>query len=179
MFALKHTVGGTGECAGYDTRLAEERRAYAQLQFGGTALQAVHLLMPRLGASATLLAQFAYGLAYAPQLRIVGMGLKAPFVGERQHLVVDTCRIAYAQHGNATVDEFLRNPVDRHVALSAHQHLALTAQRLVYSLNQSGSLARSGRAVHDGNILGTHHLAHGVLLRGIEPWQYGGVECEV
>ena len=164
MFAFEHPVGASGEGAGYDTCLAEERRAYAQLQFGGAALQTVHLLMPRLGASASLLAQFAYGLAYAPQLRIVGMRLEASFVGERQHLVVDACGVAYAQHGNATVDEFLRNPVDRHVALCAHQHLALASQRLVYSLDKRRRLARSGRTVYYSHVLCAHHFAHGVLL---------------
>ena len=41
-----------------------------------------------------MLPQVAYGFADAPQLRIVGMRLEAPLVGEAQHLVVHTRGIA-------------------------------------------------------------------------------------
>ena len=82
--------------------------------------------MPRIGAAA-FATQLAYRLAYAPELRIVGVCFEAAFVGERQHLVVDTRRVANAQHVHTTVDKFLRYPVDSHIALRTYQHLTLSA----------------------------------------------------
>ena len=155
--------------AGYDARLAEQLLSDANLQFRGTALQTVHLLMIALRTALALAAQLAYRLAYAPQLRIVGMRLEPPFVCERQHFVVHPRRIAYAQHVDAAVDEFLRNPVYCHIALRAHHHLALAHQRFVYRLDQRGGLSRSRRAVYHHHILCPQHLVHRLFLCRIEP----------
>ena len=134
--------------------------------------------MPRIRAAA-LAAQHSDGFAYAPELRIVGVRLEAPFVAEREHLVVHACGVAYAQHVHAAVYELLRNPVDSHVALRAYHHLTLSAQRLVDGFHECCGLARSRRSVHHGYVLGAQHLVHGLLLRGVEPGQTHGFEREL
>ena len=83
--------------------------------------------MIAIGASPFGAAQFANRLANRPQLRVVGVSLKAPFIGESQHFVVHLGGIADAQHFHTSVHKALANPVDSHVALGAHQHLVLTA----------------------------------------------------
>ena len=122
-------------------------------------------------ASPTLCPQFAYSLAYGPKLGIVGVGLEASLVGETQHLVVDARGIANAQYGNAPIDQFLRDPVHRHVALCAHQHLALAHQCLVDGLDERRRLSCARRAVDDHHVLGAHYLADGLLLGAVEPRQ--------
>ena len=96
------------------------------------------------------------------------MGLEAPLVGEREHLVVHTGRIADAEDVQAAVDQLLGNPVDGHVALGAYQHLRLAAQRLVDGFDEGCRLARAGRAVDDGYIFSTQHLVDGMRLGGVQ-----------
>ena len=177
LLTLQDAVGSTGEGRGYHAGFAEELSIDAHLYLDGTLTQPVHLLMEALGVAA-LPALLAYGLAYSPELRIVGVRLEAALIGEGEHLVVDAGGIAYAQHVDATVHELLGNPVDRHIALRAHQHLALAAQHFIDGLNQGGGLARTGRAVHHHHVLGPEHLVDGVLLGGVEPGQLDVVEGE-
>ena len=99
------------------------------------------------------------------------MCLKAPLIGELQHLVVYPCRIAYSQHVYASVDKLLAYPVYGHIALCAYQYLTLTGKSLIDSFNESCGLSCSGRPVHYGNILGSQHFVDGMLLCGIQPWQ--------
>ena len=58
------------------------------------------------------------------------MRLKLSLVGEAQHLVIDTCRIAHTQYRDATIHELLADPIDSHIRLCTDQHLALTTQSL-------------------------------------------------
>ncbi len=69
-------------------------------------------------------------------------------------LVVHARRIAEAQHVNASVGKFFRNPVYSHVALGAHKHLAFAAQGLVYGFNESCGFSGARRAVHNGHVFG-------------------------
>ena len=96
------------------------------------------------------------------------MRLKAALEGKGEHLVIDLGRIADAEHMQTTVDQFLRNPVDCHIALGTHQHLVLPPQGLIDGLDKRGGLTRSGRAMHDGHILGSQHLVDRLLLRAVE-----------
>ena len=168
LHAVQQAVGRADKSGGDDSRLAEELLVDGNLQGRSTVFQALHLLMPFLVAPLTILAQLADGLANGPQLRIVGMRLETTLVGEGQHLIVYPRGIAYAEHVQATVYKFLRNPVDSHVTLRTDQHLVLATQRLVDSLNECGRLARTGRAVNDGHVLGPQHLVDGVFLRAVE-----------
>ena len=96
LLSIQQSIGRPHQCAGNDPCLTKQLTVDANLQFGGTTLQALQLLMVTLVTSPAVAAQFADGLAQCPQLRIVGMGLKATLVGKRQHLVVHTCGIAYS-----------------------------------------------------------------------------------
>ena len=98
------------------------------------------------------------------------------FVGEGQHLVVDTRWVADAQHADAAIHKFLRNPIHRRVTLRAHQHLRLAMQRFVDGFDQCGGLACAGRAVDDGHVACTQHLVDGRLLRGVQPGEADGIE---
>ena len=178
LHAVQQPVGCSRERGGYDTRLAKQLGVDAQLQLGGTALQTFHLLVPAVRAFA-LRPQLAHGLAQAPQLRVVGMCLEAPLIGERQHLVVDPCGVAYAQDRDATVNELLGNPVNRHVALGTHQHLTLPLQRLVNGLHERRRLARAWRAMHHHHVFRPQHLVHRLLLCGVEPREAHGRESEM
>ena len=135
------------------------------------AFQAVEFIVIAVVATLSFALHFAYGLAKCPQAGIVGVRLKAAFVGEREHLVVHFRGIAYAQHIHATVHQSLANPVNSHIALRAHHHLIFTAQRLENSLHQRGGFAGAWRAMHNRHIFSQQHLVHGVLLRGVEPWE--------
>ena len=127
FLSVEQTVGSPGEGRGNDAGLVEKLAADAYLQFGGTALQTVHLLMIVVGIPSALRAQLPDGLADAPQLWIVGVGLESPLVGEGEHLVVDAGGVADTQHIDAAVYKLFGNPVNGHVALCAHQHLTLAA----------------------------------------------------
>ena len=179
LHSLQHTAGTAGESAGDYPRAVEELVVDAQLQLRLAAAQAVELLVIAVGASPLGAAQLAYRLANRPQLRIVGVRLKAALIGEPQHLVVDARGISHSQHLHAAVHQALANPVDRHVALSAHQHLVLAPQRLIDGLDQRGGLARAGRAMHHGDILSLQHLVDGMLLSGVEPGEAQGSKREL
>ena len=166
--SLQQAVGRARQCAGNDACLAKELAVDAHLQFGGSAFQSLGLLVIRRVAALAVLAQFAQRLAYAPQLRIVGMSLKSTLISKAEHLVVHARGIADAQHGNAAVYKFFRNPVHSHVALCAHQYLALAHQRLVDGLYQCGGLACARRSVHNGHILGAQHFVHCLFLRLVQ-----------
>ena len=109
--------------------------------------------MKLLVAPLAVTAQFTDGLANRPQMGVVGMRLEAPFVGETQHLVVHACRIAYSQHVDAAVNQFLTDPVNRHITLGTHHDLVLPHQCLPNRLHEGRRLSRSGRSVHNGYIL--------------------------
>ena len=82
------------------------------------------------------------------------MALKTTLIGEGEHLVVHSGGIPDAQDGDASIYQLLGDPIDSRVALGAHQHLRLSMQGLVDRLHQCGSLACSGRAMHDSDLLG-------------------------
>ena len=178
LLPFQQAVGRAHERAGDDARLAEEFGVDAYLQFGGTALQAVHLLVPVLGATLAVLSQVANGFTDAPEQFVVGMGLEAALVGEGEHLVVDTRGVADAQHVDTAVYEPLGDPVDGHVRLRTHQHLWLAVERFEDGFDERGGLARAGRAVHDGHILRPQHHVDGLLLRRVEPGEGKGSEGE-
>ena len=92
------------------------------------------------------------------------MSFEAALVGEGEHLVVNAHGIADAEHVDPTIDQLFRDPVHRHIALCAHQHLTLAVQCLVDGLDERGGLARAGRTVHDGYVFGPEHLVDGMLL---------------
>ena len=167
LHAVQQPMGRTHQRAGNDTCLAEQFGVDAYLQFRGTAFQAFQLLVDGFSPLAVT-AQFADGLTDGPQLRVVRMCLEAPFVGKAQHLVVDTRRVADAQHMDSPVNELFRNPIDGHVTLGAHQNLRLPHQRLTYSLHQRRRLTRSRRSVYDGHVLGMQHLVDCPLLGSIQ-----------
>ena len=170
--AREQRVGCAGQRAGHDARRVEKLLTDAQLQFGGAVAQSSDFLVERLAAPAAGCGvQLADGAAYGPKLRIVGVGLEAPLVGEGEHLVVDARRVADAQYRDAPVDEFFGNPVDRHVALRAYQYLTLAPQYLIDGLDQGGGFPRAGRAVDHGDVVRAEHLADGQFLGAVEPWQ--------
>ena len=117
FLAFEQAVGRTHEGTGDDTGLAEELGIDADLQFGGPFFEAFEFLVVAVAAPFTVGAEVANGLADAPKEGIVGVCLKAPLVGEGEHLIVDAGRVADAENVDATVDEFFRDPVDGHVAL--------------------------------------------------------------
>ena len=179
LHAVEQAVGAAHKCGGDHPRLAKQFAVDAHLQFGGARLQTLHLLVIVLAAALPPAAQLAHGLAYSPQLRVVGVGLEAPLIGGRQHLVVDLGGVAQPQHVDATVGELLGNPVYRHVALRAHQHLVLPAQSLVDGLDERGGLPRAGRPMHDGHVLGTQHLVDGPLLSLVQVGEVHGLDGEL
>ena len=122
--------------------------------------------------------QLTDGLTDGPQQFVVGMGFKAPLIGEGEHLVVDTCGITDSQDVDASVDELFRDPVDGHVTLSTNEHLVLTTERLVDGLDEGGGLAGTRRAVNDGDILGAQHLVDGIFLRTIQIGKVDRCEAE-
>ena len=109
---------------------------------------------------------------------VVGVRLETALVGEGKHLVVHLCRIAYAQHIDATVDELFRYPVDSHVALCTDKYLVLALQCLKNCLNKCRCLAGSGRTMYNGYVLSAKHLVDGVRLRVVEKRERHGLEGE-
>ena len=99
------------------------------------------------------------------------MGFEPAFVGKCEHLVVDTCGVAYSQHVYTAVYQLLAYPVNSHVALRTHQHLTLTGKSLFDCLDKSCCLARAGRSMNNSHVLCPEHFVDGMLLCGIEPWQ--------
>ena len=80
------------------------------------------------------------------------MILKAAFVGEREHFIINTRRITNAEHRNTPVHQFLTNPVHSRITLGADQHLRFAVKRFVNGFHKRGSLSGSRRAVYDGDI---------------------------
>ena len=80
------------------------------------------------------------------------MILKAAFVGERKHFVINTCRVTNAEHRHTPVHQFLANPVHGRITLGADQHLRFAVKRFVNGFHERGSLSGSRRAVNDGDI---------------------------
>ena len=106
------------------------------------------------------------------------MTLETALVGEAQHLVVHTGRVSDTEHVDASIHQFFRNPVHRHIALCTHQHLTLSHQGFVDGFYQGCSLSGSRRSVNDGNILRPEHLVHSSFLGRIEPWELHWFEGE-
>ena len=175
---LQQSVRGAHQRTGDDAGLAEEFALYADFKFRGALLQPFHLLVIFVVTAFPARPQFAECLAGSPQLRIVGMRLKPPFVGEGEHLVVDARGVADAEHGNTTVEQFLTDPIHRHVTLGTHQHLTLAHECLVDGLYECGGLARSRRSVHNHHVLGSQHAVHGLLLRLVQIGEREGREGE-
>ena len=99
-------------------------------------------------------AQVTNSFTDGPQVWIVWVCFEASLIGERQHLVIDTRGVAYAQHIDAAVYEFLRYPVDSHITLCTYQYLTLAHQCFTDGLHQCGGLACSWGTMDDSNILG-------------------------
>src|SRR5574344_2477646 len=177
LLPFQHAVGAARERRGNHPRLGKQLRIYFYLQLRGAVLQPVHLLIPPVSIL-TVAPYLPDSLSDAPQLRIIRMRLKSPLIRKREHLVVHACRITYSQHVHPAVNQLFRNPVHRHIALRAHHHLVLPAQRFVDSLHQRGSLPRARRSMNDGHILCPHHLVHRLLLRTVQPGESQGVESE-
>ena len=106
------------------------------------------------------------------------MGLKATFIGEGEHFIVDTRGIADTQHVDAAIHQFLRDPVHRHVTLCADQYLVLASQCLVDGFDECRGLTRSRGAMDDRHILGPQHFVHCVLLGCIQIGEMDGGETE-
>ena len=96
------------------------------------------------------------------------MGLEAPLVGKRQHLVVHARGITYSQYGHPAVHQLLANPVHGHIRLCTHQHLGFPSQRLVDGLHQRRRLACARRSVYHRYVLRPQHTVHGLLLRLVQ-----------
>ena len=96
LLAVQKAIGRAYERGGNDTSLTKQLTIDAYLQFRGAALQTFQLLMELLITPSPMVAQVADSLADSPQMRIVGMSLKATLIGKRQHLVVHTRRITYS-----------------------------------------------------------------------------------
>ena len=112
--------------------------------------------------------EIADSLADGPKQLVVGMSLEAPFVGEGEHLVVDTRRIADAQDIDATIDKFFGDPVNGHIALCADKHLVLASKCLINGLDEGGGLASTWGTVDDGHILRLQDLIDGLLLGTVQ-----------
>ena len=139
----------------------------ADLEFGGPFFETFEFLVVAVAAPFAVGAEVADGLADAPEEGVVGVCLKAPLVGEGEHLIVDAGRVADAENVDATVDKFFRDPVDGHVALGADQDLVFAAEGFVDGLDEGGGLAGAGRAVDDGDIFGAEDFIHRILLSAI------------
>ena len=127
----------------------------ADLQFGGALLEAFQFLVELLIAAFTVTPEVADRLADRPEQGVVGVGLEATLIGEGKYLVVDTGGVADAQDIDASVNEFLGDPVDGHVALGTDQYLVLATEGLVNGLDEGGGLAGAWRTVNDRHILGS------------------------
>ena len=89
----QHPVGRADEGGGDDPRFIEQLRIDFDFQFRGTLAQAGEAVAHGVAVGIAP-AGFADGLTDAPKLRIVGVGLKTAFVGEREHFVVHARRVA-------------------------------------------------------------------------------------
>ena len=97
LLAVQQAVGTSHEGAGNDAGFAEELGIDTYLQFVGAVFQAIHLLVVSLPPSLPRGApQLTDGFADGPQQFVVGVGLEAALVGERQHLVVHARGITYS-----------------------------------------------------------------------------------
>ena len=168
-------VGRANQGASHHTCLVKELGVDGHFNLAGSVAQTCYLLMHVVATLAVLL-DLADGLADAPQFRIFGMTLKLALVGEREHLVVHSRGVANAKDGHTMIHEFFANPIDRHVALSAHEHLCFTMQRLVDGFNQCGCLSCSGRSMHHFHILCPQHLVHCLFLCLVQPRECDGRE---
>ena len=112
-------------------------------------------------------AEVANGLADAPKEGVVGVCLKAPLVGEGEHLIVDAGGVADAEDVDTAVDEFFRDPIDGHVALGTDQDLVFAAEGFVDGLDEGRGLAGAGRAMDDGDVFGAENFIHRILLGAI------------
>ena len=171
LLSHQQTVGASHQRAGNHPCLTEQSFVDADFQFRGPVFQRIDFLPNALpvGSFPAAGIQFAHGLADTPQLGVIRMRLKAPLIGERQHLVVYPAGIPDAQYTHAPVDQLLTDPVDGHVALCADQHLIFPVEGFINGFHQRGCLSRSGRAVYDGHILGMQHLVDRLFLRGVQP----------
>ena len=106
------------------------------------------------------------------------MTLETALVGEAQHLVVHTGRVSDTEHVDASIHQFFRNPVHRHIALCTHQHLTLSHQGFVDGFHQSCGLSGSRRSVNNRHVLSPEHLVHSSFLGRIEPWELHRFEGE-
>ena len=177
-FAVEQLVGCTHQGRCDDAHLPEDVVVDAHLEFHGHFLEAVEFLVEMLGLLATAPPHLAHVAPHLPQLGVVGVVGKAPFVGETQHLVVDARGVADAQDGYAAIHQFLADPVDGGVALGAHQDLGLAHERLVDGLDQGGRLARAWWAVQHAHVLGPQNIVHGPLLARIQPREAHVLETE-
>ena len=178
LLSVEQPTAAAYECTGDDSGFVEELGIDTELQFGGTFLQAFQFLVVFIIPSFPMGPQVADGLTDSPQLVVVGMSLETTFVCKGEHLVVHLRGIADTEHIHSSVHEFLRDPVYGHIALRAHQHLILTAQRLVDGLHERCRLARTRRTVYDGHVLCPQHLVHGLFLRRIQIGELHGAEAE-
>ena len=137
------------------------------LQFGGPFFEAFQFLVVAVAAPFAVGAEVANGLADGPEEGVVGVCLKAPLVGEGEHLIVDAGGVADAEDVDTTVDEFFRDPVDGHVALGTDQDLVFAAEGLVDGLDEGRGLAGAGRAMDNGNVFGAEDFIHRILLGAI------------
>ena len=168
LLAFQQSVGRAYEGTGDDTGFAEELGIDAHLEFGGALLQSFQFLVVALVTPFAVAPDIPDGLADAPEQLVVGVCFEASLVGEAEHLVIDAGWIADAEHVEPAVDKLFRYPVDGHVALGADEHLTLPSQCLIDGFHEGGGLARAGRPVYDGHILGPEHLVDGILLRLVQ-----------
>ena len=176
---VEQTVGTAHKSTCYYPRLPEYLCSDTQVEFYLSLLQSFQFLMERSVTPLSIGTQFTYSLTYSPQLGIIRMRLKPPFVCKRQHLVIHTGRISNAQHINSSVNQFLGYPIHRHITLCAHEHLVLPAQCLENGLDESCGLSCSGRAMHHSHILCPEYLIYCPFLRSIKKWKLhrGEREC--
>ena len=138
MTAGEHSVGGTDECTGHNTRFVKQFGIDFYFQLGGTEAQArqsvARCFLVTVAAVLCRLC-FAYGFADAPQFGIVGMCFEAAFVSEGEHFIVHARRVADAKDVDAAVDQLFRNPVYCRVTLRCYEHLVLAVQCFVDGFN--------------------------------------------
>ena len=93
LLAVKQAACRADKRRGDDTSLTEEVGIDAHLQLGGTTLQSFQFLMIPFVASLAMGTELSDSLTNSPQQFIIGMCLETPFIGKRQHLIVNTRRI--------------------------------------------------------------------------------------
>ena len=90
FLTFEQTVGRAHKGTRDDAGLAEELGIDADLQFCGTFFQTFEFLMVAVAATLPIAPEIPDSFPDAPEEGVVGMGLEATFVGETEHLVVDT-----------------------------------------------------------------------------------------